>query len=1563
MSKKIVLPSVLTDIFSPATRDWFVSAFQHPTPVQAQTWTATNAGEHVLAIAPTGSGKTLAAFLYALDQLFREGDIPSADTVERKKTTRILYISPIKALGTDIQRNLQIPLQGISEQRKKHGAPEVVIRVAMRTWDTSTQERATLVRRPPDILITTPESLYLMLTSRARETLRGVETVILDEVHAVAGNKRGAHLALSLERLDALLARPAQRIGLSATVRSPSDVAQFLGGDRPVTVVNPPALRHPDIRIVVPVANLDDVLSTSTGTGETSHAGREGSIWPHIESGILDQVLNHRSTIVFTNSRGLAEKLTARLNELYTSRMAEAPDVQTDAAHYVSSSGATSNRAQTGATFIARSHHGSVSKEQRAVTEQALKSGELRCVVATSSLELGIDMGAVDLVIQIASPLSVASGLQRIGRAGHQVGGISKALFYPRTRRELIDSTVVVDCMLAGKLESLTPPRNPLDVLAQQTVAAVSMEALNVDDWYATVCRAAPWKALPREVFDATLDMLSGRYPSGDFSVFRPRIIWQRESGQLTARPGAQLLAVTSGGTIPDRGMFSVLLPEGEEQVGARRVGELDEEMVYESRVNDIITLGATSWRIQQITHDQVIVTPAPGRSARLPFWRGEGSGRPAELGELIGDFMHALADDAFLSSPDKLTLPGLSHDENALANIKGLIEEQRSATGIIPGSRHLVLERCRDEMGDWRVILHSPYGRRVHEPWALAIAGRLHALWGADASVVASDDGIVARLPDTEGKIPDAAVFLFDPEKLSRLVRDAVGNSALFAARFRECAARALLMPGRTPGRRSPLWQQRLRAGQLLEIARGYADFPILLETVRECLQDVYDLPALDRLMRRLNTGEVQISAVTTATPSPFAASLLFGYVAEFMYESDAPLAERRASVLSLDSELLGNLLGQADPGELLDPSVIRRIEEELQRLAPERKARGKEGLFDLLRELGPMTLDDLAARHRESREAVSVWLDELLAERRAFTLTIDDSQRIACMDDAARLRDALGVRLPADLPDAWLNPVATPLADLFLRYVQSHTLFTVQQIAHAFGLGVAVAQEALEKLREQGKVIRLRAGQPGQAGQPHALSSSDWVGEEIFRRLRIRSLQAAREATRPVPATAFTRLLLERQGLLAGSDGSPAFHSDLSGGVFEGVDGVLRVIEQLAGLGLPATLWESQILPARVRDYAPEMLDELLSTGEVIWSGQKKLGDDDGLVALHIQEYAAETLIMPQDSTTLSPLQQAILGALSHGGAWFAHQLSALIESRRAPGDETLSLTADALHEALWGLVWQGYITTDIWSPLRALSRAGSSPRPSSQRRVRSRRGRPALAPRAPLPTQMSLSTPTLAGRWSLLHADKLNDTEWLLALADNMLDRYGIVSRRAVMMENLPGGFPAMQTVYRNMEDVGRILRGRFVEGMGGTQFAERLTIDRLRELATIKPEKARFTPVALSASDPANPFGTQLPWPSHVSSLVPTRRNGALIVIAGGILRLYLAQGGKKMIVWPDDDDAIAGQVFRALAVALRREPRLHFTLEEINDTPVRQMPLFTLLRDVGFSSSPRGLDWG
>lgn len=1366
--------------FTPATRAWFGSAFASPTAAQAAAWAAIGAGENALVIAPTGSGKTLAAFMQAIDQLFRERELEAvAEAASRpsRAATRVLYISPIKALGADVQRNLRMPLRGVGAERQRRGDPPVDIAVGMRTGDTPAAERASLVRRPPDILITTPESLYLMLTSRARETLRGVRTVIVDEVHAVAGTKRGAHLALSLERLDALLAAPAQRVGLSATVRPVDRVAQFLGGEQPVTVVNPPASRRLDLKIVVPVEDMTDIPAGGKQPGDAEQRARVGSIWPHVEASILDQVLARRSTIVFANSRGLAEKLTARLNELYAERCADGiPRLpQNDAGppiQYASSSGGTEGRAAGAPPLIARSHHGSVSKEQRGEIERALKSGELRCVVATSSLELGIDMGLVDLVIQVAAPLSVASALQRVGRAGHQVGGISSGLIYPRTRRDLIDAAVTVDCMLAGRIEAIDPPHNPLDVLAQQTVAAVAMDPLDIEAWYATVRRAAPFRALPRSAFDATLDMLAGRYPSDDFAEFRPRLVWNRETGVLTPRPGAQQLAVTSGGTIPDRGMFTVVLPEGEERAGSRRVGELDEEMVYESRVNDVITLGATSWRIEQITHDQVIVTPAPGRSARLPFWRGEGVGRPAELGEAIGAFLGTLDAGTLGKTGDgdiapqlqaRLTASGL--DRNAIANMLRLVAEQREATGALPTDRTLVIERCRDEVGDWRVILHSPYGRRVHDPWALAIADRIRRRWRIDPSVVASDDGIVARIPDSEGRLPGAELFTFDPDSLRRIVIDAVGGSALFAARFRECAARALLLPRRRPGHRSPLWQQRLRAGQLLQIAQEHADFPILIETARECLQDVYDLASLDTLMRRLDDGEIRITEVTTEVPSAFAASLLFGYVAEFMYETDAPLAERRASVLSLDSGLLADLLGQVDLGELLDPMVIERVENELQRLVPDHRAKGTEGVADLLRELGPLPADEVARRLAGGNGTAEAHLAALEAERRVIRVRVAGEQRFASVEDAARLRDALGVTLPASIPAIFLQPAADPLRDLAARYTRTHPPFSTGEFAAHFGLGVAVADAALECLREQGRLLkgnfgvarRLEAQDAAGAGA-NPLTRHEWVGDDVFRRLRLRSLQAAREATRPVSRDAYTRLLLERHGLVAEAAGHAALHATSPGaGALEGIDGVARVIEQLAGVPLPASVWESQILRARVRDYAPGMLDELIATGAVLWSGHGRLGEEDGLVAFHLQEFAAETLPAEpggEAAAELSPLQRSILDVLADGGAYFVRQLAALAQTRPAVGMNEAGWQSGPspsdLHTALWELAWAGYVTSDTWSPLRARSGAYTSHRPRQVQVSRRRGGLRGFASSAH-PSRLGASTlgaPTLAG-----------------------------------------------------------------------------------------------------------------------------------------------------------------------------------------------------------------------
>lgn len=1551
--------------FTQATRAWFAAAFASPTPVQAAAWAAIGAGENALVIAPTGSGKTLAAFLHAIDRLFREREAGTTATPpDAKPATRILYISPIKALGADVQRNLRLPLHGVAAERTQRGDPSVTLTVGMRTGDTPATERTALLRRPPDILITTPESLYLMLTSKARETLRGVQAVILDEVHAVAATKRGAHLALSLERLDTLLPAPAQRIGLSATVRPADRVAQFLGGTRPVTIVNPPASRRLDLTIVVPVEDMSN-LAASAHPGDGDRSTRAGSIWPHVEASILDRVLDQRATIVFTNSRGLAEKLTARLNELYAERFTQdAPDTGPPV-HYASVAGSTEKRATGMPPLIARSHHGSVSKEQRREIETALKAGDLRCVVATSSLELGIDMGLVDLVIQVAAPPSVASGLQRVGRAGHQVGGASAGLIYPRTRRDLVDATVTVASMRAGHIEAIDPPRNPLDILAQQTVAAVAVAPLQVEDWYATVRRAAPFVTLPRSAFDATLDMLAGRYPSDDFANFRPRLVWNRETGLLTPRPGALQLAVTSGGTIPDRGSFTVILPEGEERAGSRRVGELDEEMVYESRVNDIITLGTTSWRIEQITNDQVVVTPAPGRSARLPFWHGDGVRRPAELGEAIGTFLARLDDDTHDQTKDaapqtRLRADGL--DTNAITNLLALIDAQRTATGVLPTDRTLVVERCRDESGDWRVILHSPYGRRVHDPWALAIAARVRRRFGIDPSIVASDDGIVARLPDTAGQVPGAELFLFDPEKLRGIVTDAVGGSALFAARFRECAARALLLPRRAPGHRSPLWQQRLRAGQLLEIVRDHPDFPILIETARECLRDVYDLAALDSLARRLADGTVRIVEVTTEIPSPFAADLLFGYVAEFMYATDAPIAERRASVLSLDSGLLADLLGEVDLGTLLDPTVTQQVEQELQRLSPSYRAKGPEGVADLLRELGPLSAQEVAQRLAEGD--AETCLATLAADRRIIAITIAGQSRWAAIEDAARLRDALGIVLPPNLPETFLAPTTDPLRDLIARHARTHGPFTTYAVALRFGLGVTVADAALDRLREQGKLLKGNFGverrleaQNETPPTPNPVATHEWVADDVFKRLRLRALQAARAATRPAGQDAYARLLLERHLLIAEPGGM---------GPLAGIDGVARVIEQLAGVPLPAALWENQILRARIADYTPAMLDELLSHGTILWCGHATSGNEDGLVSLHPRDFAAETLPPPPDAdrmAALSPVQRAILAILADGGAYFARQLATLAPARLAKDpdanwDGSPILTASELDTALWDLAWTGHITTDSWSPLRARSGARAAHRPRPVQRSRRHRALHGAAFARPS------GDPALAGRWSLLPRETVSDTARVLALAEGLLDRYGIVTRGATIAETVPGGFPALQPIFRSMEDAGQILRGRFVEGLGAAQFAERTTIDRLREYAE-QPTTAPLA-IALSAADPANPFGTILPWPPHPSTTRPTRRPGAFVVIAGDRLAFYLTQGGRTLLTYLDPDDPAHADLLTtalsALAAALKREKHLMFTLETVDDRPVQTTSLDAILRACGFSMMPKGLGW-
>ncbi|HEV8221068.1 MAG TPA: DEAD/DEAH box helicase, partial [Streptosporangiaceae bacterium] len=996
-----VVPSLRASLdgFSAPVREWFVASFAEPTPAQAQAWTAIGNGDNTLVVAPTGSGKTLAAFLWAIDRLV-SGPPPD----DPRLRCRVLYVSPLKALAVDIERNLRSPLTGVRHAAQRLGVGISDVQVGVRTGDTAADERRKLVTKPPDILITTPESLFLLLTSQARETLRGVETVIVDEVHALAGGKRGAHLALSLERLDALragvgtpvpsrsgrprpappvlastgpsAAGPVQRIGLSATVRPHQEVATYLGGVRPVTIAAPPSSKQIELKIVVPVEDMTDlepartpagaVLANDGGDGLGGAPDQRRSIWPHVEEKVLDLIQAHKSTIVFANSRRLAERLCGRLNELAAERaelavlaegeaLADGVAAGPFAAGPGPGSAGAGGEVRTGrATWelpgpprpvgrapaevmaqaglsagapaeIARAHHGSVSRQEREQIEEALKAGRLPAVVATSSLELGIDMGAVDLVIQVESPPSVASGLQRTGRAGHNVGDVSRAVMFPKYQGDLVQSAVVAQRMRDGQIEELRIPRNPLDVLAQQIIAMTSMDEWDVDELERTVRRAAPFAGLTRGVLEAVLDMLAGRYPSDEFAGLRPRLVWDRMAGTLRGRPGGQRLAVTSGGTIPDRGLFGVFLAGGRRDASgrhSRRVGELDEEMVYESRTGDVFVLGASSWRIEDITADQVLVSPAPGQPGKLPFWHGDTIGRPAELGQAIGAYCRELGAAGPAEATARLRGDGL--DELAAGNLINYLTAQREATGYVPDDRTLVLERFRDELGDWRLVLHSPYGARVHAPWALAIAARLRDRYsGMDVQALHTDDGIVIRVPDAD-EPPPAGLALLDAEEVEPLVTAELGSSALFASRFRECAARALLLPRRQPGRRTPLWQQRQRSAQLLAVASQYATFPIVLETLRECLQDVFDVPALAGLMRDLSARKIRLVEVETPAPSPFGRSLLFRYVGAFMYEGDAPLAERRAQALALDSSLLAELLGQADLRELLDPEVV---------------------------------------------------------------------------------------------------------------------------------------------------------------------------------------------------------------------------------------------------------------------------------------------------------------------------------------------------------------------------------------------------------------------------------------------------------------------------------------------------------------------------------------------------------------------------------------------------------------------------------------------------------------
>lgn len=1482
--------------FSEPTRAWFGAAFAEPTPAQAGAWAAIGARKHALVVAPTGSGKTLSAFLWSLDRL-----LTTERPEDKRHRCRVLYISPLKALGVDVERNLRAPLAGIRHTADRLGVPVPDISVGVRSGDTPAADRRKLTTSPPDILITTPESLFLMLTSQARESLRGVDTVIVDEVHAVAGGKRGAHLAVSLERLDALLDVPAQRIGLSATVRPLEEVARFLGGSAPVEIVAPGSTKEWDLKVVVPV---EDMTAPEEYDEDTEDPQRSQSIWPHVEERVVDLIEQHRSTIVFANSRRLAERLTARLNEIAFERASGEKLLPGQSPAQVMAQSGQSHGADA---LIAKAHHGSVSKEQRALIEDDLKRGRLPCVVATSSLELGIDMGAVDLVIQIESPPSVASALQRVGRAGHQVGEVSRGVLFPKHRGDLAQTAVAVGRMRTGAIESLRVPANPLDVLAQQVVAATALDAWGVDDLYDLVRRSAPFANLPRSAYDATLDLLSGRYPSDEFAELRPRIVWDRVTGVLTGRPGAQRLAVTSGGTIPDRGLFGVyLVGEGT----GRRVGELDEEMVYESRVGDVFALGATSWRIEDITHDRVLVTPAPGVPGRLPFWKGDTLGRPAELGAAIGAFTRELGALPPERARARAQSDGL--DEYAAGNLVDYLHEQLDATNLLPSDQTLVVERFRDELGDWRLVVHSPYGVPVHAPWALAINARLRERYGVDGQAVASDDGIVVRIPDTDAEPPAGDVIVFEPDEIETIVTDEVGGSALFAARFRECAARALLLPRRDPGRRSPLWQQRQRAAVLLEVAAKYPSFPIVLEAVRECLQDVYDLPSLVALMRGVDRREVQVVDVSTQTPSPFARSLLFGYVAQFMYEGDSPIAERRAAALALDQGLLAELLGRAELRELLDPEVLAEVEAELQRTSEDRRARDAEGVADLLRLLGPLSTLEVVER---TTADPTEWLQSLADQRRVVAVRIGGEERWAAIEDVGRLRDGLGVPVPPGTPDAFADPVDDPLADLVARYARTHGPFTADDVAARLGLGAAVVRHTLQRLAAQGRVLD---GEFRPSG-----SGTEWCDAEVLRRLRRRSLARLRQEIEPVEPDTLGRFL-------------PAWQH--VGGRHRGVDGVLAVIDQLAGCAVPASALEPLVLAARVRDYEPSYLDELTASGEVLWAGHAALPGADGWVSLHLADQAHLTLPDPSPFQH-SELHQAVLDALAPGGAWFFRQLS----------DAVGSTDDAALSAALWELVWAGRISNDTLTPLRALTRGGTPAHRS--RRPPPRLGRPGVARTGP---------PETAGRWALVPVLDTDPTRRAHAVAERLLDRHGVVTRGAVTSERVPGGFAAVYKVLSAFEDSGRCRRGYFVAGLGAAQFGTAGSVDRLRTFSEV-PVDAKPSALALAATDPANPYGAALPWPES-SGHRPGRKAGAIVVIVDGVLTMYVERGGRTLLTWSDDPDLL-GPAAASLAEAAQRGSLGRMTVEKADGEQLLgsgATPLRVALQAAGFVATPKGL---
>jgi ATP-dependent Lhr-like helicase len=1518
-------------LFHPPVRAWFDAVFPAPTRPQRLGWPVIARGDSTLILAPTGTGKTLAAFLWCIDRLM------FAPVPPRHQRCRVLYISPIKALAVDIERNLRSPLAGIAQAARAAGVAFHEPTIAIRTGDTPAAERARFTRHPADILITTPESIYLLLTSNAREALRSVETVVLDEIHALVPTKRGSHLALSLERLEALCGRKLQRIGLSATQRPLDEVARFLGGataaptspkERPadatqeilaefesaiaapryrdVTIVDAGEPKPIDLRIEVPLddmSRLDDLVPLPSGPA--SQAPMRPSIWSAIHPKLLELVRAHTSTLIFVNSRRLAERISGAVNEL------------------------------AGETLV-RAHHGSVAADQRKEIEDRLKLGTLRGLVATSSLELGIDMGAIDLVIQIESPPSVASGMQRVGRAGHRVGGTSAAVMFPKYRGDLVACAAIARAMSAGKVESVHYPRNPLDVLAQQIVAMVAMDPWDANALFTVVHQAAPYAALTRGVFDSVLDMLSGRYPSDEFAELRPRLTWDRVTRQLTSRQGARSVAVINGGTIPDRGLFAVYLAGA---TRGARVGELDEEMVFESRAGDTIILGATTWRIHQITHDRVTVTPAPGEPGKMPFWHGDSAGRPAEFGREIGEMTREL-----LAMPRAAAFSRLVEqhclDANAAENLLRYLEDQIKATARVPSDRDIVIERCRDELGDFRVCVLTPFGSRVHAPWCMAVTAKLRAERGLEVETMWSDDGFVIRLPESnpESDAPlETGWLLPAPAELKDLVLRQLGSTSLFAAKFREAAARALLLPRRRPGIRAPLWQQRKRASDLLAVAARYSSFPMLLETYRECVREVFDLEAATAILQQVQRGTIRVTAVDSAKPSPYAGALLFSYIANYIYDGDAPLAERRAQALSIDQSQLEEILGSTDFRELLDKAALAEVEQQLQALDPDYQARHTDGLHDLLLRLGDLSLAEIQARSTGGS------VDELTAARRAIRVRISGDARFIPVEYAARYRDWLGVPLPPGLAAVFLEAAERPQFELLRRYARTHGPFTTADAAARFGVAPSEVEPVLRRLHADGTLLE------GEF-RPEGIHR-EWCDPGVLQQVRRKTLARLRREVVPAEQHTFVRLLTRWHGVAVPR---------------RGLDALLDAIEILQCAAFPASDLEREILPARVLDYSPGDLDALMASGHVVWIGREQLGDRDGRIALYLADTLPD-LLPPAPATQLG-------GLLSLGGAGFslpahlsphAQRVAAALLQMGASFFAPLHQAAGGgfpgdTQAALWELVWAGIVTNDTLHPLRNLLYAKDAERgrrelrdgppgsPDFLRRFRARTG----------------GSHAAEGRWSLVSqrcGASVTPTVWSANMARQLLARHGIVMRETAIAEDIPGGYPVLYPALKAMEENGSVRRGMFVAGMGAAQFAHASAVDMLRSLraAADRPEALH-----LAASDPANPYGSLLPWPGENHGMA--RSAGCSVVIIDGQLAAFLRRRNPAIrVILPENEPErtrFARELARTLAeVAVRRQTRRSgLLIGEINAAPASSHFLARFLEEAGFVQSPLGL---